>query len=184
MMLFAHVGLTLAGTQGFDKVIRGCKSTPAIDYRLVFVGSMLPDIIDKPLGGIILKETIGNGRIYSHTLLFLFLLLGIGMYFRIKHKRTAVLVLAWGSMFHHLLDGMWMYPETFLWPLYGINFPPGNPENWLSLWMQNLLTKPCVFIPELIGAAFLLHFIIKLNFKKGLKGFLKTGQLSTREISR
>jgi hypothetical protein len=52
-----------------------------IDYRLVLIASILPDIIDKPLGGVILKESVGNGRIYAHTFLFLLFLFGLGMFF-------------------------------------------------------------------------------------------------------
>jgi GTP-binding protein len=71
MLLFAHTGITL----GTAKVMARAagwreKGLPAqLDYRLVLIGSMLPDLIDKPLGGVILP--LGNGRIYSHTLLFL-----------------------------------------------------------------------------------------------------------------
>jgi hypothetical protein len=44
------------------------------DYRFVLVGSMLPDIIDKPLGQLVLRNLMSNGRIFSHTLLFLLLI--------------------------------------------------------------------------------------------------------------
>lgn len=178
MMLFAHVGLTVAGTKGLDSIIRLRGAIPAIDYRLVILGSMLPDIIDKPLGGIILRESLGNGRIYSHTLLFLIFLFGTGIYLWKKKKKPWALILAWGSLSHHVLDSMWLYPETFLWPLYGTDFPPGNPENWLSLWMNNLLTRPDVFVPELMGLIFLLYFIFNLYLKKEIKSFIKTGRIS------
>ncbi len=46
----------------------------------MLIGSMLPDIIDKPLGGLICKETLGNGRTYAHTLLFLLLPFGLSMF--------------------------------------------------------------------------------------------------------
>ena len=38
-----------------------------IDYRLVWMGSLLPDILDKPLWYF---TTFGSGRDFSHTLLF------------------------------------------------------------------------------------------------------------------
>ncbi|MFP3975182.1 MAG: hypothetical protein ACLFVK_03050, partial [Dehalococcoidia bacterium] len=51
-----------------------------IDYRIALIGSMLPDIIDKPLGIYIFTETFSNGRIYAHTLLFFLVLLLIGLF--------------------------------------------------------------------------------------------------------
>jgi inner membrane protein len=50
MLLFAHTGITL----GTAKVMARAagwreKGLPALlDYRLVLIGSMLPDLIDKP----------------------------------------------------------------------------------------------------------------------------------------
>lgn len=84
MLLFGHLGITFAATQTFEKVIlyQGKKKfTELIDYRLVLLGSLLPDIIDKPLGRLILKDMLGNRRIYAHTLVFLLLLVGTGIFF-------------------------------------------------------------------------------------------------------
>ena len=70
MLLFAHTGITL-GTAKIMARAAGWreKGLPAqLDYRLVLIGSMLPDLIDKPLGGVI--PPLGNGRIYSHTRCF------------------------------------------------------------------------------------------------------------------
>jgi len=95
VLLLGHIGITLGITKyleviidrdkGIDYLSRSIKSAKnlqkIIDYRLVLIASMLPDIIDKPLGGVILKESIGNGRIYAHTFLFLLFLFGLGMFF-------------------------------------------------------------------------------------------------------
>ena len=51
-----------------------------LDIRLLFIGSLLPDIIDKPLGMIILRDSLANGRIFAHTLLFLVVLTICGTY--------------------------------------------------------------------------------------------------------
>ena len=63
MLLFAHLGLALAAARLFKGV--------ALGY--VLLGSMLPDIIDKPLGELIFG-TPAMGRTICHTLLFMMLL--------------------------------------------------------------------------------------------------------------
>lgn len=140
----------MAGAAGWRE-----KGLPAqLDYRLVLIGSMLPDLIDKPLGGVILP--LGNGRIYSHTLLFLLVMLGLGLIIWFWIGKTWGLVLAGGTALHHILDLMWQDPQTFLWPLFGWGFPMGDSGVWLSMWLTNLL-KPQVLIPELIGLLILAY---------------------------
>jgi len=50
-----------------------------IDIRLLLIGSLLPDIIDKPTGQVLFRETFSNGRIFCHTLLFIILVTVIGL---------------------------------------------------------------------------------------------------------
>lgn len=181
MLLLSHLGITLGFAKGLEKVMscRGMNEfTDLIDYRLVFLGSMLPDIIDKPLGGIVLTETLGNGRIYSHTLLFLLFLLITGTLLCSKYKRPGLFVVAGGSTIHCILDGMWLFPETFLWPVYGWSFPKADPENWLRLW-ANLLTYPQYYIPELIGGTIIIIFIAELVKSKNLHCFMVNGRVKS-----
>lgn len=149
-----------------------------IDYRLVLLGSMLPDIIDKPLGGLVLRETLGNGRIYCHTLLFLLLFSGMGLFLWFTRRKSWLLVLAGGVFSHHVLDSMWLWPQTFLWPIYGWGFAKGDPAGWFWRWLESLFTKPHVFIPELIGAAILACFACKLIQRKNLREFITAGRLT------
>lgn len=180
MFLFAHMGLTYAAARGAEKAAAwrsAGKYAGLLDYRLIFLGSMLPDLIDKPLGGIIFRETLGNGRIYSHTLLFLLLLLGAGLFFRYKYRKLWFFILAGGVFFHHVLDGMWRIPQTFLWPAYGWSFARGEPEGWLLMWLEKLSTNPGIFLPELFGLLILLWFIIELVFWKKMREFIATGRI-------
>src|SRR3972149_396130 len=48
--------------------------TRKLDYRLIVVAAMLPDIIDKPVGQVFFREFFSYGRIFAHTLLFLILI--------------------------------------------------------------------------------------------------------------
>ncbi|WP_292519248.1 metal-dependent hydrolase [Methanoculleus sp.] len=94
----------------------------AHDRRVVALGALggvLPDLIDKPLGHIILAETVGYGRIYFHglTLVTLIAIAGLLVY---HHRRTiGLLALAAGMLSHQILDGMWLHPVGWLWPFLG-----------------------------------------------------------------
>ena len=51
-----------------------------IDIRVLLLGSLLPDIIDKPVGLYFWRDTFSNGRIFCHTLLFLMVITLAGLY--------------------------------------------------------------------------------------------------------
>ncbi|MTI83720.1 MAG: metal-dependent hydrolase [Firmicutes bacterium] len=171
MLLLAHVGITLGASCCLVRFWkwRGLENyANAVDYRLVLLGAVLPDIIDKPLGGLILRESLGNGRIYSHTLAFLLVLFTAGVILQRKLNRPGLLVIGGGVAAHYVLDGMWFSPANLFWPLYGWSFPKGNPEGWMQLWLNNLLSNPLVFVPEIAGGLILLCFLVKF-YGKGEK---------------
>jgi hypothetical protein len=94
-----------------------------VDYRLVLLGSLLPDIIDKPVGLLILGNFFKNGRIFCHTLLFSLLILVAGSYGYGWHRSTSLLWVGFGSLTHLVLDEMWRSPRTLaLAPLW-LGFP-------------------------------------------------------------
>ena len=90
-----------------------------VDIRLLLIGSLLPDIVDKPLGLFLLRDTFASGRIFCHTLLFLIVITLVGLYLYRSRKKTWLLVLSFGTFTHLILDAMWRTPRTFHWPLYG-----------------------------------------------------------------
>ena len=133
-----------------------------LDYRLVMLGSMLPDLIDKPLGHFILRDTLNNGRIYGHTLAFALALLVFSLV-ALRIGKAGPVVVWLGLMAHLALDGMWQSPDTLLWPLYGWSFPVLE----YSFFWDNLrnLARPENLIPELMGLAVLVY-----GFREGFWG--------------
>jgi len=125
---------------------------------LLLVSSMLPDIIDKPLGHIVLANNLGNGRIFCHTLLFLVTVSLLGTLVHQFFKRTWLLTIAFGVMVHLILDRMWLDMHTFLWPLY--QFPVYNQgfTSWTQEMASNLFTSPYIITTELIGGSILALF--------------------------
>ena len=75
-----------------------------IDIRLLLLGAVLPDIIDKPVGQLFFSNAFSNGRIFSHTLLFSIILATIGFYIYRSRGKSWLLVIAGGSFMHLLLD--------------------------------------------------------------------------------
>jgi inner membrane protein len=148
-----------------------------VDLRLFMVGSMLPDIIDKPLGLWLLKDTLSTGRAYGHTLLFLILLLLSGLILMATRRSTWLMVLAMGTFMHELLDGMWNTPVTFYWPLYGTAFPSESTGDFLGRMLTELIHVPAIWIAELAGLIMLvwIFYLVLANHKLGL--LLRTGRL-------
>jgi len=145
MLLFAHVGLTLA----FSRLLHH------VNLAALALGSMLPDIIDKPLGLIVFGSP-NMGRTIAHTLLFLLLLAALSFYTR----DIRLISITWGVLAHLILDSMWNSPEILFWPLLG-PFPERPILDTLS-YIEMLLAglkNPGILIPELAGFAYLLLFV-------------------------
>jgi len=148
-----------------------------IDIRLLLIGSLLPDIIDKPFGLLFFGETLSSGRIFSHTLLFLILITIAGLYIYRRQRKTYLLSLSFGTFIHLVLDEMWRVPQTLLWPFYGLQFDKVDTSEWLPGIFDALFTDPMAYIPELVGAVILTWFAITLLYRRKVLQFLKSGQL-------
>jgi inner membrane protein len=146
-----------------------------IDIRLLIIGSMLPDIIDKPVGVFFFKSTFDNGRIVSHTLVFLLVLLIPGLFLYWQRRKSWLLALAFGTLAHLILDQMWQSPQTLLWPLYGWEFPRFYEPDIIGLWVSMLKSNPEVYIPEFLGAAIILVFGVWVVSRRRLRVFLRKG---------
>jgi membrane-bound metal-dependent hydrolase YbcI (DUF457 family) len=168
-------------SENFPKHIRASKSRlflllERIDIRVLLIGSLLPDIIDKPLGQLLLKDTLSNGRTFCHTLLFFLLIFLTGFYlYRNKGKDWGI-ILSFGVFVHLILDQMWRTPQTLLWPIYGFAFPKGDIANWLNNVLLALYTDPAIYLPELIGAVILIWFLVLLVRKGHILSFIKSGE--------
>ena len=93
---------------------------PAIDYRVVVLGALLPDLGDAPFGGARLA-TGGPSGTPAHTLVLSVVLLGVVMVATRGHRaaRRRWIFLPVGTFLHLVLDGMWTRTDTFWWPAFG-----------------------------------------------------------------
>jgi hypothetical protein len=114
MYLIAHamvgvlIGLVIAAIAGDRRVL-----------ALAVLGAVLPDLIDKPLGHIILNGTVNYGRIYFHGLTIFFLILLAGLLLYRYRGRIGLLALAAGMASHQFFDAMWRHPVEWFWPFLG-----------------------------------------------------------------
>ena len=152
-----------------------------IDIRLLFVGALLPDIIDKPIGRVFFEGTFENGRIFAHTLVFLVVLTLIGLYMYKKRGSLAGLALSFGVLTHLVLDAMWQLPHTLLWPLYGFSFDRYYTDlySWSGIQhaLEEVSSNPFIVLPELIGAVVVTWFVWRLVRTRHLYAFLRYGRV-------
>lgn len=142
------------------------------------IGSVLPDLIDKPVGFILLGGIIDNGRIWCHSLVFAAIVLVAGVLVG-KVKKTPVLIAAAiGILSHQILDLMWRQPVTWYYPLLGPfagTFPPGH---LMALLLNELKTPSEWLLAALIlAAAFLRPARIAAlvhRHPRGVQGILGT----------
>ena len=176
MILFGHLGLTYAIVRSVDKI--SLKGRKKIDYRLVLVGSMLPDLADKPVIFLLSSNSIHSGRIFAHTLLFTLLLSIAGILVLKKYSRSWLLVLACSSFIHLLLDSMWHYPDTLFWPAYGLSSIMEQEFSSVTVnSIYNVILNLSTGLPELIGFLIITFLGIRLLIKKQAVEFLRTGHI-------
>jgi hypothetical protein len=132
----------------------------------LIVGSLFPDLIDKPL------EIIGlsSGKGYFHTLtlgIICFLIL-----FLISKFNTSISFPFFiGFLLHLLLD----IPVPFFYPFLPYDFVEIQ-ETPISFWYEKIFAFPFILLTEITGLIILLFILIRnrlFNFSKIL-GYLKT----------
>ena len=144
-----------------------------IDYRLVLLGSFLPDIIDKPVFLLTGSRASLSGRDYAHTLLFNLVLLISGLVL-VRYRKSWLLIISISSFTHLILDRMWDSPVVLFWPLLG-PFVKGETTGWLSNMFQWLLSSPEVYIPEIVGLIIVLLFVYRILKRKSVISFIRGG---------
>ena len=145
----------------------------SIDYRMVFLGSLLPDILDKPLWLFAFGDIFPSGRDYGHTFLFNLLLFICGLIV-IKYKKSWLLIISLSSIIHLILDRMWNNPVSLWWPLLG-PFCRVETAGWLRNIIHAVSSDPGTYVPEVIGLIIILLMGYRLMVRKGILNFIRSG---------
>lgn len=170
-MILWHVGMTLLA-------VRYVYRDPGMDLRWVVLGSLLPDLIDKPIGSVLFNDALGSHRLAAHAIGFpvvvLLVVLAATRRGRIRRAMVAVVI---GALFHLVLDAAWADPEAFWWPLFGWTFPE-QAGSALGPLLRRMLTDPLVWAGEATGAVYLVFLWRRhLAAPGALRAALRTGMV-------
>jgi inner membrane protein len=134
---------------------------PDADYRLVALAAIAPDLIDKPLAWAYFYRKYKAAVLFAHTLLFNAIVLWVALR-RFPVALTYVLALVG----HSGLDRLWLFPDTFFWPLRGWRFHvwqrSGEDRGKLRrAYLHTFTTRPGLWLWELGGLLALAWFVRK-----------------------
>ena len=198
-----HIGFTLAGAVPAEYLIRrvvtlrrgnrhaeglaaGGVTTPAhrhafaysfFDFRLVMIGSVIPDLLDKPIGFFLAPELVNNNlRTFGHGGLFALAVLALALAATYFLRNPQLIVMAGASMGHLVMDQMWLQKRTLLWPALGLEFRRGTTtlSEYITFHIHGLLR------PELLDYAawaVILGFLAYVVFSSSILSFITTGRL-------
>lgn len=109
---------------------------PAIAF-----GAILPDLIDKPLGHLLLQGSLDFGRIFAHSLMFLGILVIAAAVLWKGRSSLLLAAVALGIGTHLVLDAMWDLPISLFWPLLG-PFQAGHFPDYFASSLIVEMTSP------------------------------------------
>lgn len=119
------------------------------DFRWVIpcaVGSVLPDLVDKPLGLVIFSGSLGNGYNYGHSLLAVLVLGALGLLLLKAGKNPVIAAIAVGIFSHQVLDLMWQQPRSWYFPAFGAFPRPPRSPDLFTLLMRDLQNPLEIFL--------------------------------------
>lgn len=134
---------------------------PKFDYRLVFLGAVLPDLIDKPLGFWIAPEFVNNSlRSVGHSIPFAVVFTGATWLLTRKRGLWPTGGVALALVAHLVFDQMWQMPKALLWPFLGWSFPEGTVP--LAWWVHVHFGHPSMRPYDLLGTLILAIVAMRL----------------------
>lgn len=163
MLVFGHVAAATVAWHTLDR---------RADLRWVVFFTLVADIVDKPLGLWVFRETINNGRVWFHSVSVNLLVTCL----LILLRKPGVYALA--LWLHQLCDLMWTRPWVALWPLTG-RF--GYRDLPLEDWVYAIL-NPCNVVSDAVGLVILAVFAWRYGLfqRSRFWVWVRTGALEAR----
>jgi len=151
MLPLGHMGITVA----IVRVLESNFESPWVDYRLLLVGSLLPDLIDKPIRYLLSVYPIFIGKNYAHSLFLILILLIVALAEWYYRSNFMAVTLCIGAAIHDILDLV------------------SHHEDWAD---RAFFNTTVLMAFEIIGGCMLLYFFIDLVSRNKVTNFIKTGE--------
>ena len=136
-----------------------------VDYRAVAFGALLPDLIDKPLIWIVLRDSEFGGHHVGHSLLFTCALALVGIVLR-KRGSEVLLLVSFGAFTHVLFDSVTHVPWSLLYPFMELDVPRKD----IVLAVTNIAG-------EVIASAALAFFLLRPRRRTRIAHFFRDGSI-------
>jgi hypothetical protein len=161
MLVLGHAATAMVATRWVSE---------KVDLRWVVFFGILADLVDKPLGLILFRQTLNNGRVYFHSILVNLLVMTVLI---IVRKPLVYSLALW---VHQFCDLMWARPWVALWPLKGAL---GYRDLPLDEWVYSVF-GPYNVTTEIAGFVFFAWLVFRYRLYVGgrLQYLLSTGRLS------
>ncbi len=141
----------------------------SLDYRLIALGAVLPDLID----GLAARRIAWlHSVVVVMTLLLMTVVATVGR----RPLRKRLLAIPIGMFGHLVLDGAWLNAAAFWWPI------TGGSARRLPVFDRGV---GVVIAQELVGAALAVYFVrrVKLATPARRRLFLRTGTVDPRLVA-
>jgi len=143
------------------------------DLRLILIGAMLPDLVDKITGPYLFSAT----RALGHTPMLNLTMVIFGSVLLWQKGRKGFLIFSLASLFHILQDRIWETSQILFWPFYGVTMPPLGIKSW-GQRVYELTHFPGLYLPEIFGISIGIALALLAWKRKCCKEFLRRGVLS------
>jgi hypothetical protein len=153
-----------------------------VDYRMVALAAMGPDLIDKPLAAAYFYRRHKSAVLFGHTLLAF-----LGATLLTLRSFPGLWIYGAAFVGHAILDRIWHYPDTFYWPFRGWKFHTwgkrgSEQEQIASAYWVAFTRRPELWGWELGGMVALALFASRhrLYDWRNLRTFVLSGRVPPR----
>jgi inner membrane protein len=143
----------------------GLVATP-IDYRLVALGSLLPDMADRTMRAISRRKWSRDQHLIGHTLLLNAPVVIAGIGLARRHRDARLLAVGAAAATHLLVDPVVRSPGNLFWPLLGLSFPASRG-----------LSRPLTVLTQIAAALAVFATLFTLQRRGRLNDFIAKGWL-------
>jgi hypothetical protein len=180
MLPQSHITYTLAACELLKEQVPALQK---IDYRLLALAAMGPDLIDKPLAALYFYRRYRSAVLFAHTLLVHGVILSLAL-----GPKSAwwPYLLAFNG--HALLDRLWFFPDTWYWPFRGWRFQVwrkggGEQDDIKLAYWYAFTRRPELWLWEAGGLLTGLWFILRYRLYQPARlwALLRTGRVRNDE---